>query len=264
MENKIEHLIKHPQTQTKETPIMLMHGAWHGAWCWENWMNYFAELGYEVHAISLPGHGHSGMSKRHINLYTLGDYAEVLAAEIENLERPPIVVGHSMGGAVVQRYLENHIPAAAVLLATLPNQGTLPTLLRLYRNHPWPMVKLTTLFNTYHLVASNELTQANFFSPTAEVDIAAWQKKLVRESFLAINQGHFPFADARKAACPVMVLAGEKDSIFTVEEERQTAARYKAKFIVYKDQAHNLMAEPQWRQVADDIHEWVTNELGLT
>lgn len=227
-------------------------------------MNYFAELGYEVHAISLPGHGRSGMSKRHINLYTFGDYAEVLAAEIDNLERPPVVIGHSMGGAVVQKYLENHTPAAAVLLATLPNQGTLPTLLRLYRNHLWPMIKLTTLFNTYHLVASNELTQTNFFSPTAEVDIPAWQNKLVRESFLAINQGHFPFADAQKAACPVMVLAGEKDTIFTVEEERQTAERYNAKFIVYKDQAHNLMAEPQWRQVADDINEWVIDELKLT
>ena len=50
----IEHIIQRPEKQSHETPLFLQHGAWHGAWCWNQFLDYFASLGYEVHAISLP------------------------------------------------------------------------------------------------------------------------------------------------------------------------------------------------------------------
>lgn len=61
----------------------------------------------------------------------------------------------------------------------------------------------------------------------------------------------------------MLVVAGGKDAIFTVEEEKQTAAVYGAELRLFADQAHNLMAEPRWREVADAIDVWLTDRVRL-
>ncbi|GFG78295.1 hypothetical protein MPRG_15710 [Mycobacterium paragordonae] len=40
-------------------PLLFVHGGWHGAWCWENFLDYFADAGYRAVAVSLRGHGAS-------------------------------------------------------------------------------------------------------------------------------------------------------------------------------------------------------------
>ncbi len=60
MNETIEHLIAGPSDRKHETPIFLQHGAFHNAACWEQFMDYLAELGYEVYAISMPGHSFGG------------------------------------------------------------------------------------------------------------------------------------------------------------------------------------------------------------
>lgn len=57
---KLEIITKIPQKRILTTPIVLIHGAWHAAWCWEgNFLDYFPSRGWETHAISLRGHGQS-------------------------------------------------------------------------------------------------------------------------------------------------------------------------------------------------------------
>jgi len=56
---KLEVLSQSPQQRTHPTPLLFVHGAWHGAWCWQNFLPYFAGHGYETHALSLRGHGRS-------------------------------------------------------------------------------------------------------------------------------------------------------------------------------------------------------------
>ena len=72
-----------------------------------------------------------------------------------------------------------------------------------------------------------------------------------------------PSLHPEKVRSPVLVLAAENDALFSVAEERRTAEALNAKLIVFPEQAHNLMMEPAWQQVADMIDAWVTNELGL-
>ena len=260
---EIEHIIRRPANRIHQTPILLQHGAWHGAWCWEYWLDHFASLGYETHAISLPGHGTSSCHKGHINFYTLGDYVDTLASEMDQISPAPVVVGHSMGGAILQKYLENHSLPGAVLLATLPASGMGRMLLRLMRRHPVAMCKGMLTLNLYHWVGTPELARDLFLGSDAQsIDVHKLHKQLVRES-VALPQLMFPFAKLNKTASPVLVLAGEKDVIFTLAEEKATAEKYKAECIVFKGQAHNLMLEPAWQQVADTIDEWITNQLKL-
>lgn len=261
MEN-IEHNIQQPRLRTHKTPLLFQHGAWHGAWCWQQWMDHFVSLGYEVHAISLPAHGKSSANKSHLNFYTPRDYVNILASQVEAISPTPVVIGHSLGGGILQKYLESHQLPGAVLLASLPSMGIFPMALRLLRRHPVPTLRVLLKLNAYEWVRTPELAQDMFLNPKTEIDTAAFHKQLVRET---LNVFYFmlPFARVNPMKSPVLVIAGENDVIFTVEEEKATADKYGAKNIVIAGQAHNLMMESAWRQVADVIDNWITCELEL-
>ena len=257
----IEHIIQQPVKRTHDTPLLFQHGAWHGAWCWQQWMDYFSSLGYEVHTISLPAHGKSSFKKKHINLYTFRDYAETLAGQVESISPKPVVIGHSLGGAIVQKYLENHQLPGAVLLATLPSKGMLPMVLRLLQRHPFYTLWGLLTWNPYEWVKTPELAQDLFLNSNTEIDVVEFQKKLVRESTLLSLL--FPFAKINPVKTPVLVVGAEKDHIFTVDEQESTAKTYGAKSIMIKNEAHNLMVESSWKQTANVIDNWITKELEL-
>jgi pimeloyl-ACP methyl ester carboxylesterase len=260
MEN-IEHVVRRPANRLHETPLLLQHGAFHGAWCWEQWLDYFSSLGYEVHAISLPGHGNSPLNKWHINLYTLGNYVDTLASEIGKISPTPVVIGHSMGGAILQKYLENHQLPGAVLLASVPATGIFSMLLRLLRRHPIPTLKGFLTLKLYHFVATPELAHDLFLSPDTIVDVASLHEQLVNESLTAGVRTIIPFARLNRAKTPVLVIAAERDAFFSIAEEKAIAQRYEAEFVVFDGQAHNLVAEPAWQQVADTIDDWIASKL---
>lgn len=256
----IEHNVQYPQVRAHRTPLLFQHGAWHGAWCWQSWMDYFASLGYEVHAISLPGHGRSSFNKKHINFYTFRDYVETLAEEVDAISPRPVVIGHSLGGAILQKYLERHRLPGAVLLAPLPSTGMLAMLLRFLRRHPIPMLNFLFTLDFYQWVKTPKLAQDLFLNPDTGIDVAAFQKRLVRETMNALDL-LFPFARVNPDPSPLLVIAGEMDTFFTLAEERKTAGKYGARLVVIDGQAHDLMLESAWKQVADIIDGWITQEV---
>ncbi|MGB8860246.1 MAG: alpha/beta fold hydrolase [Ilumatobacteraceae bacterium] len=77
-------------------PVVLVHGAWHGAWCWAGVQHALDELGVASYAVDLPGHGISPLP-----LTDLGGDAEHVAAVLRRLGTPAVLVGHSYGGAVI-------------------------------------------------------------------------------------------------------------------------------------------------------------------
>lgn len=261
MEN-IEHNIQQPAVRAHKTPILFQHGAWHGAWCWQLWMDYFASLGYEVHAISLPAHGKSSANKGHIIFYTFRDYVNTLASQVETISPRPVVIGHSLGGGILQKYLEDHQLPGAVLLSSLPATGMFPMMLRLLRRHPIPTLKAFLKLSPYEWVRTPELVQDLFLNSKTEIDTAAVQKQLTRE-MINMFPLLFPFARVNPRKTPMLVIAAEKDILFTLEEEKRTAERYGANNIVIRGQAHNLMMESAWKQVANTIDNWITSEVEL-
>jgi alpha-beta hydrolase superfamily lysophospholipase len=260
---EIEHIIRYPQNQTHTTPILLQHGAWHGAWCWEYWLDYLAFLGYEVHMINLPGRGKSSLNKGHINLYTLGDYVNILANEVGRISPTPVVVGHSMGGGILQKYLEKHQLPGAVMVAAIPACGAWGMMLRLTIRHPITTIKSFLTMNMYCFVETPALARELFLSADAEIDVVKFQQQLVSDSVAAGMQVVFPFAKVNEAATPIMVLASGKDRFSTLEEQKTTVKKYKSKMIVFEEQAHDLMLERGWRKAADTVDEWITQELNL-
>ncbi|MCO5098887.1 MAG: lysophospholipase [Rhodocyclaceae bacterium] len=83
-----------------------MHGAYAAAWCWdEHFLSFFAGHGYACHALSFSGHGGSAGRER-LDSFGIDHYVQDVARVVAQLPAPPVLIGHSMGGMVAQKYLE--------------------------------------------------------------------------------------------------------------------------------------------------------------
>jgi len=262
MNETIEHFAVNPKERKHETPIFLQHGAWHGAFCWENFIDYFTSLGYEVHAISLPGHGKSSLNKGNINKYSVKDYLDCLCQEIDKVSTNPILVGHSMGGFLTLKYLESNPLPAAVLLASVPQVGVLPFTVRMYRRHFWASVR--GFVTNSNVMASPEMARDMFLSADTGIDVPEFHGKLVAESMLVARELSFwNKSKPRKVVSPTFVIAAENDVGFSVREQERLASALNAKYVLLTGTAHNIMMEPKWREAADMIDTWITRDLGL-
>ncbi|GFH28730.1 AB hydrolase-1 domain-containing protein [Haematococcus lacustris] len=75
-------------------PLLFVHGSYHAAWCWaDHFLPYFAARGFNSYAVSLRAQVAG----------TLDSHAADLADLISNFPQPPVVVGHSFGGLILQR-----------------------------------------------------------------------------------------------------------------------------------------------------------------
>ena len=84
--------------------FVLVHGAWHGAWCWYKVMPLLEQAGHTAIAPDLPGHGAN--HRDNIEQITLRDYADCITGILDRLAEPAILVGHSMGGMVISQAAE--------------------------------------------------------------------------------------------------------------------------------------------------------------
>lgn len=82
---------------------VLIHGAWHGGWCWDKVVPLLEKEGHKVEAPDLPGHGND---KTPIPEISLQAYADRVCQILDSQPEPVILVGHSMGGIVITQVAE--------------------------------------------------------------------------------------------------------------------------------------------------------------
>ncbi len=261
----LEILEAHPSGPASATPMLFVHGAWHGAWCWaEHMLRYVAERGFHAHALSFRGHGRSG-NVTSLRRTSLGDYVSDLAETVSRLPAPPVIVAHSMGAIVTGKYLARggKVPAI-VLLAPVPlRSGVLGLTVRFALRHPLVLVHAIGTMRLWPVVANPALTREMLFGErlTAE-EVAALHPKLQDESFLAYLGMLVPGVDPSRVTVPVLVLGGERDAVFTHREIHATARALGVEAELVPGAAHDLMLDPAWEEVAARIVEWL-DELGL-
>lgn len=254
----LELIVRQPATQTKQTPLLFIHGAWHGAWCWdEHFLTYFAEKGYATYAPSLRGHGKSPGTEK-LRWSSAKDYVADVAETAVKLPQPPVIIGHSMGGYLVQKYLETVTLPAAILLASVPPQGVIGTTLRIIRRFPGQFAKVNLKLSLYPLVETAALTRYHFFSTNMpQLQVQRYFELLGDESyrtFLDMLLLNLPKPDRVKT--PVLVLGGQYDTIFPVKEVEATARAYGTRPHFFP-MAHDMMLESGWEQVADKMAAWL-------
>ncbi|MBN1523195.1 MAG: alpha/beta hydrolase [Spirochaetales bacterium] len=261
---ELEVITKKPKSKKYKNPILFIHGMWHGAWCWEpHFMPWFASLGFECHALSLRGHGKSENSKS-LRFTSFEDYVADVRRVADALPERPILVGHSMGGIIIQKLMETETYPAAVLLAPVPARGLLGASFRFFFRHPLVFLKLGLTMSMYPAIDTHALCKEMFFSADmSEHTTNHFFACMQDESYLAYLQLiAFALPKTKKTGMPLLLLGAENDMAFTVEEIHDTAERYGVKAEIIPDIAHDIMLEKNWLEAADRIHNWF-QEIGI-
>lgn len=258
---ELEVIRRMPATGGRATPLLFLHGAYAAAWCWdERFLPYFASHGYASHALSFSGHGgspgHAQLDSFGIDRY-VRDAAEVAA----QLPAPPVLIGHSMGGMVAQKYLESHEAAGVVLLASVPPQGLWAAALGLAFRRPNLLYDLNRLLGGGQ-PALDTLQAAMFAQPVDTADLVRWYKRMQPESHRAIWDMTFfnlPLK-SRMRLPPLLVLGAERDNLIPTSQVDMTARHYGVTADIFPDMGHGMMLERDWTRVADRILRWLDEE----
>ncbi len=259
VQDGIERVVFRPHAPRFATPILFQHGMWHGVWCWRRWQARFAAWGWETHAYSLPGHGRSP-AQRAIKRCTLDYYLSFLKAKIDRMERPPVVIGHSMGGALIQWYLKYvaDLPAAVLVAPWVSHSMFADGLLPLVRRDPLGVLLMTLSWDATPLIRTAERAAECFISEEALISPEELRARLGPESALVLYQHNPPFwHPPLEVATPMLWLAGGADTLLPEPAERRSAAHYGADYVAVPGAGHNIMMEPSQRETAEIIHNWL-------
>ena len=154
---KLEMISKYPLKSAHPIPLLFIHGTLHTASCWDVYfLDYFAQHGYAAYAVNLRGHGKSE-GREKLRWTRIADFVEDVANVVQQLPSPPILIGHSMGGFIIQKYLEDHDAPAAVLLSSASPAGLLPTAIRTARRQPWVFAKVNLTLSLKPFIATPQL-----------------------------------------------------------------------------------------------------------
>jgi pimeloyl-ACP methyl ester carboxylesterase len=263
----LEVIDKGSLSESHPAPLLFVHGGQHGAWCWdEHFLDFFAAKGYRAVAVSLRGHGRSPNSKSP-RACSITDYVEDVRTVADDLPQTPVVIGHSLGGFVVQKYLESHAAPAAVLVASAPPQGAAGALLRnaaaLLRGttqHPWLTVKAALTGHSLPDFNEPEQVRTMFFSAhTPESLVVRYAERLQNEpnGKWVLDMVFLNLPKPRRVSTPLLVLGAECDRSVTPQEAHATARAYRTQAEIFPNMGHDLMLEPGWVAVAQRMHTWL-------
>lgn len=254
----LEVLTCEPQERRFAPPLLFIHGAFAGAWVWaEHFLPWFAEQGFSAHALSLRGHGASG-GHEHIDWHSVHDYVDDVAAAITDLAATPVLIGHSMGGFVVQKYLERHGVAAAVLMCSVPPQGLVAAQFSLLFERPGLMVEINHLLGGGD-VAPDALREALFAEEIDDATLRRYYRLMQPESQRAIwDMSVFGLPNLHAMAQPpLLVLGAEHDRLIPPFLVQSTARTYGVEDRIFRGLGHGVMIEKSWRHVAETVRDWL-------
>jgi non-heme chloroperoxidase len=246
-------------------PLLFVHGGYVAAWCWEDhFLPWFAARGHPVAAVSLRGHGRSGGHER-LDSFGLAEYARDVAAVAKTLPRAPVLVGHSMGGLVVQKFLEAEgrgAVAGAALLCPVASFGLMPATIALAFTRPG-------LFAGIHGLAAGHggsleaLAEAMFAQPIAPERLARVFGRMRRESRHALMEmSGFGLPQHWRVKAPAMLaVAAEKDLLTPAAGIQSSAWLLGAEYRLLAGMGHAVMLEEGWMACAEALAEWIDVRL---
>lgn len=259
--------------------IMFIHGAWVTPACWDPFRGYFEAYGYTCLAPAWPGKDRPIEAIRAdpsplVGL-GLGELTAHYEALVLKLAEPPILVGHSFGGLLVQLLLDRGLGAAGVAIHPAPPNGVFalePTAIRALAS------VLLTPFGWRKVVhwSFEEFRYAFVDGLSADVQHAAYDDQVTPESGRLFFQGalagvrpggpsRVDFSNAHRA--PLLIVGGGADHIVPAAINRRTQARYRRSpartdYLEMAGRTHWTIAQPGWETVAEPIGAWLA-ERGL-
>ena len=189
-------------SEKKKQPILMIHGSFHAAWCYESFLLHFAARGHDCYAISLRGTSDTGMVKINYpgeesdkkEAVKITQHLSDVKSVLQFISAPTILLSHSFGGILTMKLLEEASMrskiSSAVVMCSVPPSGNGPMTLRFLRRTPFLALKIVYGF-VFKAAASNaaicrELFFSNDESVTAE-DIERYMDHFKEDSKVSLD-----------------------------------------------------------------------------
>jgi pimeloyl-ACP methyl ester carboxylesterase len=251
----------------KTKTILLIHGMFMNPLCWEKWIPRYQAKGYKVLAPAWPGRDKSveELRKNHpdpqLPKLKLNDVVEHMADVIQSLNEKPAIIGHSMGGLVVQLLLQRDAAVAGVALDPAPPMGVFTTAFSFLRSN---LPSINPFLLNRPAMMTFEQFQYAFVNtlPLAE-QRAAYDCYAVPESrgVPTSSLGAAGKVDFKRPRRPLLITAGEKDHIIPASLNRSNYKKYHGPSITdfkeFPGRDHFLIGERGWEEVADYCLAWL-------
>ena len=259
---------------TSAPPIVLIHGLWMTPRSWEHWITRFERRGHRVLAPTYPGLEGEVEALRAdpapIAALSVSSVADHLEGLIRKLESPPVLIGHSFGGTLVQLLLDRGCGVAGVAINSAPTEGVLVTPLSQIKAI-FPILQNPANHNRavpftaeqFHFAFTNTLSAEESAKVYERYAIAA-PARIVWTGILGnITPGHQEawVNYANNARAPLLFIAGGEDHIMPAAVNRSNAKHYErssalTEYTEYPGRSHYTCGEDGWEAVADDALGW--------
>jgi pimeloyl-ACP methyl ester carboxylesterase len=262
---------------SRRTPVVFIHGLWLHASSWTPWLEAFEAAGYAPLAPGWPGEHATveaarGEPQRVANR-GIDDIVEHLSGVIASLPSPPILIGHSLGGLIVEKMLGEGVGRAAIAIDPAQIKGVLPLPLAQLR------AALPALANPLNRGRAVSLTQEEFRfgfgnALTAAESDALYDRwtipspaKPLFEAALANLTPHAASAvdTGNQTRGPLLLISGTADHTVPDLVTRATFRQYRNSQAVtelkqFQGRGHSLTIDHGWRDVAEACLEWLRDQ----
>jgi alpha-beta hydrolase superfamily lysophospholipase len=266
---------------TSPDTIVLIHGLWVTALSWEHWVARYTDRGYRVIARGWPGMEGSIEDLRADPSALDGIRAEDVinhyASIIQELDQPPIIMGHSFGGAFTEVLLDRGLGAAGVGIDASAVKGISKLPFSTLRT-AWSGLRSPS--NRHRSIA---MTAAEFhyaFTNTLDADAAS----AAFERYSAPGPGGVLFDGAlanltpgaattvdftNENRAPLLLIAGGSDHVVPPSIDQATAKKYEksgalTEYREFPGRSHFTLGQPGWEGVADYALEWASQHARET
>lgn len=258
----------------KPPAIVFVHGLFVTRACWDPWVARFEARGHRCIAPAYPAREATAaeLRARHPDPATAAvELPQVLArfeAAIRDLDRPPIVIGHSYGGLLTQLLLQRQLGACGVAIDSVPPPGVVSLRWSFLRSL-WPPLNPFVPASRPYL-----MSLAHFRYAFVNAQEPAEQQRLYDEAVVPESRrlaraalGKQARIDFRARRPPLLLLAGERDHIIPASLNRTNWRAYRrspslTEFREFPSRDHYLIGAPGWEQVADAALQWALEASG--
>jgi pimeloyl-ACP methyl ester carboxylesterase len=234
-------------------PILFIHGAFTRASRWRPWLTYFADAGYECAAPSLPGHDPA--DREALAGLTFRDYVDAMCEAAAGFDRPPVVVGHSMGGLIAQHVATRCELAGLVIMASPPPWPGASRLSLALRTLPYYLpVALGRPIKGSRAIARKYILHD--LLPHEQDELMPIFMYESGKAYRTLVLGSAP-VDPAAIRSPVLVVSGAVDRLLKSNVGERLAAFYGAEHFVVPGRGHSLIADSILELVADPVLAWI-------
>jgi len=217
--------------------FVLVHGAWHGSWCWSKVAKLLEAGGHEVHLADLPGNGSDNTDAGNVSLNL---YAEYLADLLDTLDKKVYLLGHSMGGMAISATAElcpEKIKTLIYLSGFLPRNGE--SLVSLEGRNPRPSVQpcIVPAADGSCTIRSNKQVEL-FFHDCTEQDKATALKNMTPQALAPLAEKAV-LSEANFDSVPRYYIELTADQAISIELQRDMIAHSPCRKVYALDSSHS-------------------------